>query len=119
MEVPLGPAPVDISGVIAGDLNEFQLTITTGGRPLDLTDQEITASARLTKLAIDSVDAVITIVDAVKGVITIRWPGDDVRTWLGDEVSLLGVWDLQITDGVADPITVLAGTFAAELDVTR
>lgn len=119
MTVPLGPAPLDITGVRAGDLNEFQLTITSGGRALDLTGQTITASARLSKDDVDSLDAVITVVDEVKGVIKVRWPGEDVRTWLGTELSLSGVWDLQAGELDADPITLLAGTFTAELDVTR
>jgi hypothetical protein len=117
--VPLGPAQLDIHGVRAGDLNQFQLTLVTGGRPMDLTGQTITASAKLAKSDSTGLDAVIAVVDGPAGVLTLRWPGDDVRTWLGAVDQKSGVWDLQMTDGTSDPITVLAGIFTAELDVTQ
>jgi hypothetical protein len=116
--VPLGPAQLDITGVRAGDLNEFQLTILSDGVPVNLTDQEITATARLKKDTPEGLDAVITVTDPVNGVLRIRWPGEAVRTWLGTELKTKGVWDLQIANGT-DPTTVVAGSFAAELDVTR
>lgn len=116
--VPLGPAPLDITGVRAGDLNEFQITLKQGGRPMDLTGETITAQARRSVAAPEHLDAVITMTDAVNGVITLRWPGDAVRTWLGAETSAEGVWDLETSNG-ADPVTILAGRFTAELDVTH
>ena len=45
--IPLDPAPVDIKGVRAGDLNQFKMTITSAGAPVDLTGMEVTASARI------------------------------------------------------------------------
>lgn len=118
MDVPLGPAPLDISGVRAGDLNEFQLTVLAGGAPVDLTDMTVTATARYKQTDADGVDAEIELVDALHGVIRIRWPGEDVRTWLADKVKGSGVWDLQMANG-SDPTTICAGKFSAEMDVTR
>lgn len=115
--VPLGPAQVDISGVRAGDLNEFTITITSGGTPVVLDDYTITASARVKQTDVESLDAECVKADD-DGTVIIRWPGEDVRTWLGDKIKLSGVWDLQMANGT-DPVTVAAGTFAAEMDVTR
>lgn len=117
--VPLGPAPVDITGVMAGDLNEFQITLTSGGGKLNVTGMTFNASARVTKLDPSSLDAVVTIVDGPNGIIMVRWPGDDVRTWLGTNVTQKGVWDLEMISGTNDPLTVCAGDFSAELDVTH
>lgn len=119
MNVPLGPAPADISGVRAGDLNEFQVTITAGGKPVDLTDQAITASARHSKSDPDHLDAVITVVDALKGILIVRWPGDAVRSWLDGKDDSQGFWDLEAQSGEDDPTTWMAGTFYAEMDVTH
>jgi hypothetical protein len=117
--VPLGPAQVDITGIRAGDLNEVRVTLLAAGRPVNLTGKTITAQARTSKTEVTELDAVITITDASNGVLMVRWPGDDVRTWLGTEVIQKGVWDLEIHDGAGDPQTVMAGDFTAELDVTR
>jgi hypothetical protein len=117
--VPLGPAQVDITGVIAGDLNEFQITLQTGGAKLNVTGMTFNASARVTKIDPVSLDAVVTIVDGPTGVIMVRWPGDDVRDWLGTNVTQKGVWDLEMINGTNDPLTVCAGDFSAELDVTH
>lgn len=117
--VPLGPAPVDITGVRAGDLNEFQLTLLSGGKPVDLTGQTLAASAKRAKTDTSSLDAVITVVDADAGVVLVRWPGSAVRTWLGTEETVTGVWDLEAKEGSNDPLTWVAGIFSAELDVTQ
>ena len=117
--VPLGPAPVDITGVRAGDLNEFQITLTSGGGKLNITDSTFNASARVTKTNPAHLDAVVTIVDGPNGILMVRWPGEDVRTWLGTKETLSGFWDLEMVTGTDDPLTVCAGTFAAEMDVTH
>ena len=117
--IPLGPAPVDIKGVRAGDLNQFKMTITSAGAPVDLTGMEVTASARVKPNDTASVDAAIEVVDAPGGVITIAWPGEAVREWMGSKATVNGVWDLQIASTGSDPITVVAGSFGAEMDVTR
>lgn len=117
--VPLGPACVNITGVRAGDRNEFTATLTTKGVPLDLTGQTVTAQARTKALATEALDAVVEVTDAVNGEVTIRWPGDAVTTWLNGKASLNGVWDMQVDNGVDDPVTVVEGTFSAAMDVTR
>jgi hypothetical protein len=45
--------------------------------------------------------------------------GRGIRSLLAGKATFKGVWDLQLASGVADPQTVVAGTFAAEMDVTR
>ena len=118
--VEFAPACVDISGIRAGDLNRMQITLTLNGVPYDLTDAEVTSQARLKKSEATGIDAVIDIVDPVNGVITLRWPGDDVRELLAGAETWKGVWDLQVlNDGDPDPVTVIVGKFSAELDVTR
>lgn len=122
MAINLGPAVVDVAGIRAGDRNLFQLTIRSGGAPIDLTDYVITAQARTTAADPDALDADVEITDAVNGKCDVRWPGDAVRTWIGAGTTQKGVWDLQLVntgDPGSDPWTVIAGSFAAELDVTR
>src|SRR5207342_3115774 len=103
--VPLGPAQVDITGVIAGDLNEFQITLQTGAAKTNVTGTTFNASDRVTKIDPTSLDAVVSIVDGPNGIIMVRWPGDDVRDWLGTNVTQKGVWDLEMINGTNDPLT--------------
>jgi hypothetical protein len=116
--VLLGPAKVDISGVRAGDRNEFQINLTADGDPMDLTGMTASASARVSTAATTHLDAVVDITDEPGGVIRIHWPGDAVRTWLGTNTRQSGVWDLQL--GEEDTgTTIVAGSFTAEMDVTH
>ena len=117
--MPLGPASVDITGVRAGDKNLMTITLSTGGVPMDLTDMQITAQARLTPLDANSITAVIEVSDPTKGTIAIRWPGDEVAAIMVDKPTWEGVWDLQVGESGEDPVTVAAGTFSAVMDVTR
>lgn len=119
VSVPLGPACANITGVRSGDLNRFTMTLTNKGIPVNLTGQTVTAQARTKALAPEHLDAVIDILDAVAGELAIRWPGNAVTTWLNGKATQNGVWDLQVDNGTDDPVTVVAGTFAAEQDVTR
>lgn len=119
--VPLGPAVVHVTGVRAGDRNEFTMTFTSGGVPLDLTPYTITAQAR--RVAQDlgpaACDAVVIVTDAANGALLVRWPGDQVRTMLGDAGEWEGVWDLQLAPVTGDPVTIAAGSLTAVSDVTR
>jgi hypothetical protein len=118
--ISLAPAVLDVSGIRAGDRNMFQLTIRTSGTALNLTGYEITAQARTTASAPAHLDAVVTITNETGGVCLVRWPGEAVRTWLGGQNSVNGVWDLQLLDAEGnDPWTVLTGSFKAEMDVTH
>src|SRR4051812_26027865 len=106
--VPLGPALVNVTGVRSGDRNVFTVTLTSGGQPFDLTGVEVTAQARKTSLTPDALDAVVEVIDAAAGKVRVRWPGEDVTTWLDGKGSVKGVWDLQLADGTSDPLTVAA-----------
>jgi len=118
--VPLGPACVNLTGVRAGDRNVMTATITSKGEAVDLTGKTLTAQARKSATATtDPLDAVVTVDDALAGKITIRWPGDKVTTLLAGKATWAGVWDLQVAEPGQDPLTVAAGSFAAEMDVTR
>jgi hypothetical protein len=117
--VALGPAPLDITGIRAGDRNEFGITLTSNNAPLNLTGYTVTAQARNTHADVDMVAAVVTITSATNGQLTLRWPGDLIRTWLATKIRATGVWDMQIKPAAGDPITVAAGAFTAEMDVTR
>lgn len=119
--VTLTPPVVNITGVRAGDRNLLNATLTSEGVPVDLTDQVLSAQAR--KKATDEAiacSAVVEVVDAAAGTVTIRWPGEDVRTMLAGSASWKGVWDFQMAPDVnADALTLCAGSFEAETDVTR
>jgi hypothetical protein len=118
--LPLGPATVNITGVRAGDKNQFTLSLTNEGAPLPLTGT-VTAQAR--KVATDpdpaAITAVVDVIDGPGGVVSVRWPGDEVNAALAGQLTWAGVWDLQVTEGTDDPVTLVAGTFAAVMDVTR
>jgi hypothetical protein len=118
--ISLAPAVVDVSGIRAGDRNLFQITLRQSGQPLNLTGYAITAQARTGPTDTEVLDAVCTITSPTAGKVDVRWPGEAVRDWIGTGTTQSGVWDLQLDDGsTGDPWTVISGTFAAELDVTR
>jgi hypothetical protein len=120
VQINLAPAPVDVAGIRAGDRNLFQITIRQSGSALDLTGYTITAQARATPPDTVHLDAVCAITDATNGKVDVSWPGDAVTAWIGTHTVQKGVWDLQLDDGSGgDPWTVIAGSFSAELDVTR
>lgn len=119
--ISLTPPVVNISGVRAGDRNLLNATLSSEGVPVDLTGQVLTAQAR--KKSTDTeiaCSAVVETVDPAAGTVTIRWPGEDVRTMLAGAPTWKGVWDLQMApDENSDAVTLCAGSFAAEMDVTR
>lgn len=121
--VPLGPAVANLTGIRAGDRNLITCTITSNGVPVDLTGMSLAAQARAKATDPDPapITAEIDIVDAAAGQVEIRWPGDEVRAALGTAATWTGVWDLQIQpdDESEEPLTVCAGKFSAEMDVTR
>lgn len=119
--MPLGPAVVNLTGVRAGDRNEFTMTLTSGGVPVNLTGHTVTAAARKKAEDVDppACTAVVTVTDAVAGQLTVAWPGDAVRAMLGGAASWAGVWDLQSAPASGDPVTLVAGTLTAVMDVTR
>lgn len=119
--VDLTPACLDWTGVRAGDRNQVYMTLSlSGGMPVDLTGQTVTAQARKTHLdETEHLDAVISVIDAAAGRISVRWPGDDVRAVLAGQQKWTGVWDLQIQAPPEDPVTVVEGKFGATYDVTR
>lgn len=117
--VNLTPSRVDLQGVRAGDRNLITWTIRSGGVAVDLTDKTVEAQARLTADDEAALSAVVVIVDAVNGTGTLRWPGDELRDLLAGETKFAGVWDMQIVTAGEDPLTVAAGVFLADMDVTR
>jgi hypothetical protein len=117
----LGPAVLDLAGIRAGDRNLIQFTLTRAGGPVDLTGQTLMAHARYNASSVDppALAAVVVITDAPGGVLTVRWPGDDVRALMREAPTWRGVWDLQMAAGGSDPVTMVAGAFTAVSDVTR
>lgn len=119
----MGPACVNITGVRAGDANVItgHITDTDGVSDYDLTGLTLTAQFR--KKATDVaalIDAIVTVVGtATDGNFNIRWPGDDVRTALAGAAKLKGVWDLQASNGIDDPTTLMYGSMELAMDVTR
>lgn len=118
--LPLGPALLDLTGIRAGDRNLITMTLTSGGAPMDLTGLTVEAQARATPSTATAITAVTEVLDpASAGVIQLRWPGDEVRTMLAGKNNWNGVWDLQVGANGEDPVTVVAGGFAAVMDVTK
>lgn len=119
--IPLGPATADLNGVRAGDRNLITGVMSAKGAPLDLTGKTLSAQAR--KKATDpdppALTATMTVTDAAAGEFSMQWPGDDVRALLDGAAKWTGVWDLQIEESGVDPLTVCAGKFECETDVTR
>jgi len=117
--VNLTPSRVDLQGVRAGDRNLVSWTIRSGGVPVDLTGKTVEAQARLTADNEAALSAVVEVLDEVNGTGTLRWPGDELRDLLAGETKFAGVWDMQVTTPGEDPVTVAAGVFLADMDVTR
>lgn len=117
--VNLTPSRLDLVGVRAGDRNAMTVRILSGGVALPLDGYLVQAQARLTPVDITALSAVITVVDSTNGLVMVEWPGEDVRDLLDGEAKWNGVWDMQIKLVDEPPLTVTAGSFAAEMDVTR
>jgi hypothetical protein len=117
----MGPQVQNIDGIYAGDRNLHHIFVVQNGVPVNLTGQVARAQARAKATDVDPapIEAVIEVVDAVGGHLQLTWPGDDVRAMLAGKATFKGVWDLQLASGDADPQTLVKGTFAAEMDVTR
>jgi len=118
--IDVGPAKMDLLRIRAGDKNLFNVKLTDSSGPLNLTDSVIAAQAR--KTAVDptiAVSAVIAVTNATQGTFEMRWPGEDVRDVLNGSETWNGVWDLQIGEAGEDPVTLVAGVFTIESDVTR
>lgn len=121
VELPLGPACIDLTGLLANDRNMFAAHLRVGATPVNLTGLTLTAQARVTAQAANppTLTAVVTVVNAPNGDITVAWPGSQVATALGTAAKWKGVWDLQADNGVDDPQTLVGGKIAAAWDVTR
>jgi hypothetical protein len=118
--IDLSPASLDLKGIRAGDRNLLEITLTSAGAPMDLTGLTITAQARKKPNDDTAVlDAMVDVTDAVAGKLSLRWPGEDVRTFMAGQASFNGVWDMQVQSAEDDPYTVVAGAFGAVMDVTR
>ena len=119
--VPLGPATVNLTGVRAGDRNLILATVMDKNGPIDLTGRTLAAQARGKVNDPDppAMTAEVTVVDAVTGQISIRWPGDQVTAVLGQSATWSGAWDLQVESPGEDPVTICAGKISCEMDVTR
>lgn len=119
----MGPACVNITGVRAGDANVItgHITDTDGVSDYDLTGLTLTAQFRKKSTDVAAlIDAVVTVVGtASDGNFNIRWPGTAVRTALAGAAKLKGVWDLQASNGVDDPTTLMYGSMELAMDVTR
>jgi hypothetical protein len=116
------PAVVTLNGVRAGDRNEFAGRLHQSGVPVDLTAVTLSAQARVAAEAEDppALEAIVEVTDPpTDGRFTVRWPGEAVRGLLAGAPEWVGVWDLQMANGAGDPVTVMAGGFKAEMDVTR
>lgn len=119
-DVNLTPPVVNLLGIRAGDRNAIRFTLTADGAPMDLTGYAIDAQARPATFATGAINAVVEDRDDPGGAFTLRWPGADVATAVGDQPQWKGVWDLQVTaSGETDARTLMAGTFTADHDVTR
>ena len=98
----------------------MNLTITSGGAPLNLTGFTLAAQARQSASSPEvGIDAVVTVLNAAAGQIEVRWPGADVAALLDGAGKWTGVWDLSLKPSGSDPTTLVAGRFIAEMDVTR
>jgi hypothetical protein len=106
---------------MAGDANAERFEFLADGSPWDLTGAELHAQARSAATSQEvALTAVITAVDASRGQFDVAWDGDDVRALLDGQASWSGVWDLQVLEaGQVLPTTVVAGTLAVQMDVTR
>lgn len=119
--IDVGPAKVDLLRIRAGDRNLLKIAVTSNGGAMDLTGMTAEAQARLSPNAPDppALTAVVTITDEFNGLLELRWPGAEVENVLAGADKWTGVWDLQLINPGEDPLTLVAGAFSIEPDVTR
>lgn len=67
-DVSLGPATVNLKGIVENDNWSIALTLTSGADPYDLTGATIVAKM---KLAEETVDLTAAVTDAVNGKLTV------------------------------------------------
>lgn len=97
--------------------NKVTITLTdSDDAPVDLTafGDTWTSQARTSARAADAIDLTVDVSEAADGVLEVRLP-------VADSADLPGrlVFDVQVTGGAISPLTVFAGTFNAEGQVTR
>jgi len=117
--VNFSPTAVDLTGIRAGDRNRMRIVLKSGGASWNLTNHTVAAQARLTPNGTEVLTAEVFMTDPVNGIVDLEWPGDDLFTLMGLLPAWRGVWDLQVTPNGQEPLTVAAGRFTAEMDVTR
>lgn len=116
-----GPTRLDWGCLVAGDRNTVRLELLADGSPWNLAGAVLSAQARAvpTDPAV-ALTATITDVDPSRGLYDVGWDGEAVRALLDGAAAWSGVWDLQILETAqALPVTILAGTIEARMDVTR
>ena len=117
--------------MMRGDTTPFAFTVTNDGVPIDLTNCELTWTAReaggldeadSTPTIVKTLDDGITVVDASDGTIVIQMDSADTEdasgwTW-GWEVWHRYVWDLQVLDDYDQLMTRGRGILTVYRDVT-
>jgi hypothetical protein len=105
----------------AGDANRQTLQFLRNGMPMDLTDHEFRAQARISATSIEiAMTATIDASLADRGVITVSWDGELMRDLLDENGRWSGTWDFQMIEpDMTLPRTILAGPVSIVSDVTR
>lgn len=113
--VDLGTLPL-YRGDAAGR-NKVAITLVDNDDdPVDLTvfGDAWTSQARRTASSVTAIDLDVDDSDAADGVLVVSVPDEDSAALRG---SL--VFDVQVTGGTIDPLTLFAGKFSVDADVTR
>jgi hypothetical protein len=95
--VPLGPACANITGVRAGDRNQFTVTVTNQGQPIDLTGQTVTAPAAASMTSTTASSGSGSVVDVLRAC------DGATDLWIGTQAQYDAI-------GTKSPTTVYAVT---------
>lgn len=113
--VDLGTLPL-YRGDAAGRNKVTISLVDDSDDPVDLTvfGDSWTSQARRGASSVDAIDLDVDDTDADEGVLVVSVPDED-------SASLRGglVFDVQVTGGTIDPLTLFAGKFSVTADVTR
>ena len=125
----LVPQSMDIR-LYAGDGVTIKLTFLQDGQPLDMSNGEIKAQIRHSRLDLESPPAAFWAVEASEssgGIVILSLTGEETAALISDQVlnphkyryGWKGSWDVQWHPTDLEPITLFQGTCFCDADVTR
>lgn len=117
--IDLSPPIVNLT-LYAGDGANLRLLATDlDGEPFDLRG-DVRAQIRQARTdAAALAEFEVEMAQAEQGVVILRLTGDDTRALMDGRSKFSGAWDCVWTLDASEPVTLIQGAVACDLDVTR